>query len=152
MSEVRCSQMGARGPCNRRGIRVGGSTAFEIYRCPKRHTFQVPREPSTGVEKPAIVDESPYGGDPPYQRSSDTSEKAALEMAPLTGKQKRRVLSAISAHPDCDENLGTRLRLKHHTICARRRELVLLELVKDSGERMVSPTSGKTVTVWEAVG
>lgn len=93
-----------------------------------------------------------FSGVPPHVRGSDTSAEAAL--AALEGSQSVRaaVLRAIRClglAGATDDELEASLGLRHQTLSARRRELVLLGAVRDSGLRRRT-SSGRRATVWVA--
>jgi hypothetical protein len=81
----------------------------------------------------------------------DTSKRAALEVAPRTGTQRRRVLDAIASASSgglTDEQLQTRLGMSGDSERPRRVELVEGGWIKDSGLRRPSG-SGQDSIVWE---
>ena len=97
----------------------------------------------------SLFDQSLYDGLPPHERASDTSQAAAISMIPRIGTLRRRVYDAIAEvgeHGITDDALETRLGLRHQTVSARRRELVLLGLLRRVGERRTS--SGRLAAVW----
>jgi hypothetical protein len=82
-------------------------------------------------------------------RLSDTSQAAAASIQSDLAARQARVLNVIRdrAGATCFEvasDIGTAL----HRVSGRIRELVLRDLVYDSGERRTAP-SGRTVTVWK---
>jgi len=91
-----------------------------------------------------------YRGDAPFVRGSDTSESAAEQAAPFRMSLSNQVLAVIKragSHGVTDDEVEVRLDLRHQTASARRRELVLAGVIKDSGNRR--PTrSGRQATVW----
>lgn len=107
----------------------------------------------------------PFNGQAPHVEGSDTSEGAArsIEGQKLTLRDRvhQALIDAregsVSGLPGgtyryglTDDEIEVLTRLKHQTASARRRELVLLGLVVDSGHRR--PTrSGRPATVWRAV-
>lgn len=92
-----------------------------------------------------------YGGKPPHQKS-DTSEGAAEAIEPEVGRLQRMVLDHLREHGTAtDDELEVALGLKHQTVSARRRELVLDGLVADTGERRAT-RSGVRATVWALAG
>lgn len=111
-----------------------------------------------------MFDEEQYGGAPGFVRDSETSHDAAMSMLPSAGTLRRRVYdflhesgSVVEAHAmgevlilggAIDEEIEEALDLKHQTASARRRELVLAGLVRDSGQRRRT-SSGRRAVVWE---
>ena len=85
---------------------------------------------------------------PAHVVGSDTSRAAAESIESLTGEMHRQVYDQINDHPSTDDELEVALKLRHQTVTARRRELVLRGLVRDSGKRRVT-RSGRKATVWE---
>ena len=95
---------------------------------------------------------NPYGDQAPSQ-PVDTSEEAADHMKPLTGRLRRLVLTLIKrnqAHGMTDADLEKETGLPRQTVTPRRRELVVMGLVRDSGRRRKSETSGRSGIVWVA--
>ena len=91
-----------------------------------------------------------YRGNAPFVSGSDTSEKAADQTAPFRMSLSSQVLSVIKAagdHGVTNDEVETRLDLRHQTVSPRRRELVLAGVITDSGERRKT-RSGRTATVW----
>lgn len=90
-----------------------------------------------------------FGGRPPFVRGSDTSEAAADSVAGETGSKRREILGLIREAPNgmTDDEAEERTGWRHQTVSARRRELVLLGLVVDSGRRRKT-RSGRAATVW----
>ena len=92
----------------------------------------------------------PLNYDPPRVKGSDTSVAAADSMAAETSRRRGLVLEAIrqrGAHGATDDELEVELHLRHQTASARRRELVLLGKVRDSGWRRAT-RSGRKASVW----
>ena len=93
-----------------------------------------------------------YGGRPPYRRRrhSDTSRAAALSMLATAVTLQAKVYQAIRASTEAgmtDEEIQEALALRIPTEVARRRELVLLGVVEDSGKRRQNE-SGRDAIVW----
>ena len=88
----------------------------------------------------------PYGHVPYAAR--DTSVEAAVALTPRVGKWQARVLEALACRPMSDEQLELYLGCERtRTSRPRRRELELLGLVEDSGER-ITGIGGTHVCVW----
>lgn len=89
---------------------------------------------------------------PPYVRESDTSEAAAIRIAPDAATLRGQAFSMI-------KRLGRRgatcwevevdLQMRHQTASARIRELALSGHLVDSGERRKTG-SGSSAVVWIA--
>ena len=80
----------------------------------------------------------------------DTSREAAKRMIPHLARLESLVLEAIrAAGPGglCDHEIERVTGLKHQTASARRRELVLRGLIKDSGTRRKTD-SGRDAKAW----
>ena len=106
------------------------------------------------IEHLPLFDQQPYGGTPPHVKDSDTSWEAALRVAGSAGSVRRRVFRYITSclhYGTTDEEIEIELELRHQTASARRRELVILGLVIDSGKRRPT-SSGCTATVWVEKG
>lgn len=90
-----------------------------------------------------------FNGRPPFVRNSDTSEAAADSVAGGTASKRRRILTMISDAPAgmTDDEVEEATGWRHQTVSARRRELVLLGLLVDSGRRRLT-RSGRGATVW----
>lgn len=105
------------------------------------------------MTQPTLFDAPPYGGVAPFVKGSDTSEAASQSLEP-TAKTKRRVVLTLievtGTTGATDDELERLTGWRHQTVSARRRELVLQGLVKDSGKRR-DTSSGRSAAVWEAV-
>lgn len=97
--------------------------------------------------------ESLYNGQPPSepQDRAGTSRAAARSVEHSSANARNMVLSAINASLNgaTDDEIEQRTGLRHQTASARRRELVLLGEVRDSGERRAT-RSGRKAVVWVA--
>lgn len=97
-----------------------------------------------------MTDERPYNGMPPFEAESDTSYMAARSIEPVAARLQERVYREIAAqggYGSTDDEIERALKLRHQTVSARRRELVLLGLVvKTDGRRRTS--SGRTAGVY----
>ena len=96
-----------------------------------------------------------YGGSAPHVAGSETSEAAGKSVDRLSMRQKVYALIAARSVNTCfgvaggvtDDQIEQDLDILHQTASARRRELVLLGKVKDSGRRRRT-RSGRLATVW----
>jgi hypothetical protein len=97
----------------------------------------------------SLFDDGPYGGFPPHVDQS-TSISAAAEIAPHAAKLRLAVYQQIiccGQFGATDDEIEVALKLRHQTVSARRRELVLLSQVTDSGRRRKT-RSGRSAIVW----
>ena len=97
------------------------------------------------------MDSTVYGGKPPHN-GTDTSMEASAMIASEAGSLRDKVLRLIRSSPDgmTDWELVKSLNRPNDTITPRRRELVLMGMVRDSGRRRFSP-AGRRVKVWKEV-
>lgn len=92
------------------------------------------------------------GKSAPFVAHSDTSRAAAASMKPHLGRVARRVYDEIArrgADGATDDEIEEALDLTHQTASARRRELVQLDSVVDSGRRRAT-RRGRSAVVWIA--
>ena len=89
---------------------------------------------------------------PGHEKGSDTSKQAAESVAISAASMRGRVLAFIASRPQgvTDDEVELALSMRHQTASARRRELVLLGMVKDSDRRRRT-SSGRSATVWVMV-
>ena len=95
----------------------------------------------------------PYNGQVPRVAGSDTSRQAAESIEGSVDTMRARVLAFIrSSGLDgaTDDEMEAEMGMRHQTVSARRRELVLKGLVRDSGSRRET-RSGRKATVWEII-
>lgn len=91
----------------------------------------------------------------PFQRHSDTSKAAAVDIAPDAGTLRGKVYELIKAWTPrtgglTDSEVQSMLEMNPSTQRPRRIELVQMGLVADSGQRRVLK-SKRTAVVWKAV-
>lgn len=87
----------------------------------------------------------------PFVMGSDTSEQAAMEYAHVSGADRMRIYKCILQSPDgmtCDE-IETLLEMRHQTVSARIRDLVLDGLIFDTEARRKT-RSGRGARVYMA--
>jgi len=99
------------------------------------------------------IHRQPYGGKPPFEKTSDTSKAASESVIGAAVSIRLRVLHLIvqtRSHGATDDEIEEALGLRHQTASARRRELVLNGRVEDSGLRR-NTRSGRSATVWIAL-
>ena len=91
-----------------------------------------------------------YHNEAPFVLGSETSEEAAksIDAATIRGRVEQ-LLKDLGCLGATDEELERKLGMKHQTISARRRELVLLGKAKSSGSKREN-SSGCRATVWIA--
>lgn len=88
-----------------------------------------------------------------FERDSQTSFRAAVEIQPVAGTMRFAVLEYIRSRGEygaTDDEIEVALEMRHQTASARRRELELKNLVADSGE-MRATRSGRKAAIWVAV-
>ena len=91
-----------------------------------------------------------YPYDAPFVAGSETSEEAAKSIKPSSLRSKvASMLRLRGLFGSTDDELEVSLGLRHQTVSARRRELVLLGKAIDSGAKRVT-RSGRKATVWIA--
>lgn len=86
----------------------------------------------------------------PYVVGSDTSYAAAASVLDKLNRLERIVFDKINdagSHGCTDDELEGMTGLSHQTVSARRRTLVLKELIVDSGKRRLT-SSGRKAAVW----
>ena len=90
-----------------------------------------------------------YGGIPPHVAGSDTSLAAALSQLTTAKTKQARVYREIKWNRSgmTDDEIEVATGWRHQTVSARRRELVKLGAIRDSGERR-NTRSGRKATVW----
>lgn len=90
-----------------------------------------------------------YGGEPPHQSHSTTSQRAAAQIKDKIGPLHKKILSYLDRYPNgaCDERLGRELDMPMNTLRPRRRELQLMQRIRDSG-RTESTDSGREAVIW----
>ena len=112
-----------------------------------RYSKKYPTYPGREAFMPAS---GPYAGSTPFVRESDTSLAAAQAALPNAGTKRREVYDQILNRGGLiDDEIEVILAMRHQTVSARRRELVLLGLVGDSGKKRRTRSS-RFAVVWEA--
>lgn len=98
-------------------------------------------------------DKGPSVG-PGHVQGSDTSKAAADSLSDGTAKALREIvyrhLLERDARGATDDEMEAALGMRHQTLSARRRELVIKGLAIDSGDKRKT-RSGRSATVWFAV-
>ena len=131
-----------------------GARGNLITHCPQGHpytednTYTKPNRNSRQCRECSRIRKrkTPYTATPYAAR--DTSVEAAVALTPRVGKWQARVLEALACRPMSDEQLELYLGCERtRTSRPRRRELELLGLVEDSGER-ITGIGGTHVCVW----
>ena len=85
-----------------------------------------------------------------FVQGSATSQAAAESMEGVASSMQERVrlfIAEAGEHGATDDEIEAALGLRHQTASARRRELVLKEIIKDSG-RVRKTRSNRKATVW----
>ena len=93
-----------------------------------------------------------YSGKAFFVPGSKTSKEAAKsieEKAPTLRQQVHELIKARGLFGATDAEIEASLGMRHQTASARRRELVLKGLAKDSGAKRLTG-SGRKATVWIA--
>lgn len=107
-----------------------------------------------GCSRPEAYPSGLYDGRPPAEPLdlAGTSRAAADSALANSSAMRSKVLGAIrtAGAGMTDDEVERALGLRHQTASARRRELVLLGLVRDSGRRRRT-SSGRMAAVWEVV-
>ncbi|HUT56646.1 MAG TPA: hypothetical protein VNA25_02100 [Phycisphaerae bacterium] len=100
---------------------------------------------------PDLFVQNPYAGKLPAVKGSETSEAAAEDAAGGAKSIRRMIYEFLTRVGGAtDDEIEEMFTLRHQTASARRRELVLRGLVRDSGHQ--KPTrSGSNATIWEVV-
>lgn len=90
-----------------------------------------------------------YGGEPPSQKHSRTSQSAAASIRKRIGPLHQKILKYLQDNPrgNTDEALGTNLGIVMNTLRPRRRELQLMGRVRDSG-RTALTVSRRSAVIW----
>ena len=92
----------------------------------------------------------PYNNEAPFVAGSETSEEAARSIDAGTIRSRvHKLIEDMGCLGATDEELETKLGMRHQTVSARRRELVLIGKAKDSGVKRRT-TSGRKAVVWIA--
>lgn len=109
-----------------------------------------PIQGALALDPPALP-VKPYAGHVPSVKGSDTSEEAARSQEPNVGTKQLTILEEFRSHSEglTDDELEGLTGWRHQTVSARRRELVLGGLVRDTGERRLT-SSNRSATVWAA--
>jgi hypothetical protein len=90
-----------------------------------------------------------YGGVPPHQKHSATSEAAAVSVQQRIGPLHKKILNYLEQNPvgATDEQLMEQLDMGGNTLRPRRRELQLMGRIGDSGKTRLT-RSGRNAVVW----
>ena len=79
-----------------------------------------------------------------------TSKDAYEKQLPKTETKREQVHNIIKSQPMCNEHIAEELDMVWSSVCARVRELQVLNLIKDSGKR-VATKHGRKAIVWEDI-
>jgi hypothetical protein len=88
-----------------------------------------------------------YGGQPPHQKHSETSIAAAISIKRAIGPLHNRVIGMLRDYPATDEEMIDHLGIVPNTLRPRRRELELMGIVVNTGEKRLTK-SGRKAFVW----
>ena len=78
---------------------------------------------------------------------TDTSRSAYNKQRPKLLTKRERVLEFLKTQASTNYEIAEELEMTLSSVCARCRELQILDLVEDSGKRRETPY-GKTAIVW----
>ena len=78
---------------------------------------------------------------------TDTSKSAYIQQKPKLLTKRERVLEFLKTQASTNYEIAEELEMTLSSVCARCRELQVLNLVEDSGKRRDTPY-GKTAIVW----
>ena len=78
---------------------------------------------------------------------TDTSKSAYIQQKPKLLTKRERVLEFLKTQASTNYEIADELEMTLSSVCARCRELQVLDLVEDSGKRRETPY-GKTAIVW----
>ena len=78
---------------------------------------------------------------------TDTSKSAYIQQKPKLLTKRERVLEFLKTQASTNYEIADELEMTLSSVCARCRELQILDLVEDSGKRRETPY-GKTAIVW----
>lgn len=94
-----------------------------------------------------------YDGFPPHVAGSDTSYEAAqalIHIAPTLRERVHAALTLFGLNGATDEDLEIKLRMRHQSVSARRRELERDGRAEKTGERRRN-RSGRTARLYRAI-
>jgi len=78
---------------------------------------------------------------------TDTSKSAYIQQKPKLLTKRERVFDFLKTQASTNYEIAKELEMTLSSVCARCRELQVLDLVEDSGKRRETPY-GKTAIVW----
>ena len=78
---------------------------------------------------------------------TDTSKSAYIQQKPKLLTKRERVFEFLKTQASTNYEIAEELEMTLSSVCARCRELQVLDLVEDSGKRRETPY-GKTAIVW----
>ena len=81
------------------------------------------------------------------QNYTDTSKSAYIQQKPKLLTKRERVFEFLKSQASTNYEIAEELEMTLSSVCARCRELQVLDLVEDSGKRRETPY-GKTAIVW----
>jgi hypothetical protein len=96
-----------------------------------------------------FLDRQDYPNAPGYSNPT-TSKAAAASMEPHMGRLQKRIYDFLKDKPSTAREVEEILGMRTQTVTARIREMVLAELVKDSGVKRETD-SGRKAIVWQVV-
>ena len=84
----------------------------------------------------------------PAHNYTETSKSAYNKQKPKLKTKREKVLEFVKSQSSTNYQIADELEMPLSSVCARVRELQLLELIEDSGHRRETPY-GKTAIVWQ---
>ena len=84
----------------------------------------------------------------PAYNYTETSKSAYIKQKPKLKTKRELVLEFVKSQPSTNYQISDELEMPLSSVCARVRELQLLEEIEDSGHRRETPY-GKTAIVWQ---
>ena len=84
----------------------------------------------------------------PAHNYTETSKSAYNKQKPKLKTKREKVLEFLKSQSSTNYEIADELEMPLSSVCARVRELQLLELIEDSGHRRETPY-GKTAIVWQ---
>ena len=84
----------------------------------------------------------------PAHNYTETSKSAYNKQKPKLKTKREKVLEFVKSQSSTNYEIADELEMPLSSVCARVRELQLLEEIEDSGHRRETPY-GKTAIVWQ---
>lgn len=81
---------------------------------------------------------------------TDTSKQSYEKSLPKQKTIRDQIFQYITSQPSTNEQISNELNIKLQTVCARVRELQILNLIEDSGKRGKT-ASNRTAIIWQNI-